>query len=91
VDDEAPWTLAKGKKDERLDTVLFTISRAIGVVSILISPFMPSSSEEIWKRLGSPEPFSSLRLSQAGNPDLIKPGQTVAKGSSLFPRYEEKT
>jgi methionyl-tRNA synthetase len=91
VDEEAPWTLAKEKKEERLDTVLFTISRSIGVISILICPFMPSSSEEIWKRLGSPEPFSSLRLPDAGNPDLIKPGQAVVKGSSLFPRYEEKT
>ncbi len=91
VDEEAPWTLAKEKNEERLDTVLFTICRSIGVVSVLLGPFMPSSSEEIWKRLGSPEPFSSLRLADAGNPDLIKPGQATVKGESLFPRYEEKS
>ena len=90
VDDEAPWTLAKEKKEERLDTVLFTISRSIGAVSILISPFMPESSEDIWRRMGSREPFSSLRLSSAKDKDLIKPGQTVVKGLSLFPRFEEK-
>jgi methionyl-tRNA synthetase len=91
VDDEAPWTLAKEKKEERLDTVLWTISRSIAVVSILVSPFMPESSEEIWLRMGSPEPFSSLRLSSAKDRDLIKPGQTVVKGLSLFPRFEEKS
>jgi methionyl-tRNA synthetase len=91
VDEEAPWTLAKEKKEERLDTVLFTISRSIGVVSILVHPFMPASSEEIWRRLGSQAPFSSLRLSDAGRPDLIMPGQIVVKGSGLFPRYEEKS
>ena len=91
VDDEAPWTLAKEKKDERLDTVLWTISRSIGVVSILISPFMPSSAEEIWRRLGSPKPFSSLRLADAGDPELISPGQASYKGTGLFPRYEEKS
>ena len=91
VDDEAPWTLAKEKNDERLDTVLWTISRSIGVVSILITPFMPASAEEIWRRLGSTKPFSSLRLADAGDPELIRPGQTTSKGASLFPRYEEKS
>jgi len=91
VDDEAPWTLAKEKKDERLDTVLWTLSRSLGAVSILISPFMPASAEEIWRRLGSPKPFSSLTLPDTGDPELIRPGQTAVKGSSLFPRYEEKS
>ncbi|HVY55786.1 MAG TPA: class I tRNA ligase family protein, partial [Thermodesulfobacteriota bacterium] len=91
VDDEAPWTLAKEKKDEKLDTVLWTISRSIGAVSILISPFMPASAEEIWRRLGSPKTFFSLRLSHSGDKELIKPGQISSKGSSLFPRYEEKS
>jgi len=91
VDDEAPWTLAKEKNDKRLDTVLWTICRSIGVVSILISPFMPASAEEIWRRLGSLKPFSSLRLHDAGDQDLIRAGQISSKGASLFPRYEEKS
>lgn len=91
VDEEAPWVLAKEKKEERLDTALWTVSRSIAVISILISPFMPVSSEEIWKRLGSQEPFNSLTLSSLKEGGLIKPGQAVSKGSSLFPRYEEKS
>ena len=91
VDDEAPWTLAKEKNDDRLNTVLWTITRSIGLVSLLIYPYMPASAEDIWRRLGSDKPLDSLKLDDAAAPALIKPGQTVAKGSSLFPRYEEKS
>jgi methionyl-tRNA synthetase len=91
VDEEAPWALAKEKNDERLDTVLWTVSYSVGVIAVLMSPFMPISSEEIWKRLGCVSRFHSVTLSGLKKGGLIKAGQTVTKGSSLFPRYEESS
>ena len=90
VDESAPWTLAKEKNEERLRTVLWTIVQAIGVVTILISPFMPESAEDIWKRLGSPDPINLKNLSDAKEWGLLKFGQKVEKGESLFPRFEDK-
>ncbi len=89
VDEEAPWVLAKEKKDEKLDTVLWTVAQSIGVISILIYPFMPQSAEEIWKRLGSSVSMASFNLDNARDWGFIEPGSGVEKGESLFPRYEE--
>ena len=89
VDESAPWTLAKEKNEERLGTVLWTIVQAIGVVTILIYPFMPESAEKIWKRLGCPQPINSKLLSDAKEWGIVKSGQTVEKGQSLFPRFEK--
>jgi len=90
VDESAPWTLAKEKNEERLCTVLWTITQAIGVITILIYPFMPESSGKIWERLGSSEALNSKLLSDAKDWGLVKSGQIVEKGQSLFPRFEEK-
>ncbi|MEE8298952.1 MAG: methionine--tRNA ligase [Thermodesulfobacteriota bacterium] len=89
VDESAPWTLAKEKNEERLGTVLWTIVQAIGVVTILIYPFMPESAEKIWERLGCPQPINSKLLSDAKEWGIVKSGQTVKKGQSLFPRFEK--
>lgn len=89
VDESAPWTLAKEKNEERLGTVLWTIVQAIGVVTILIYPFMPESAEKIWEKLGCPQPINSKLLSDAKEWGIVKSGQTVEKGQSLFPRFEK--
>ena len=90
VDESAPWTLAKEKNEDRLGTVLWTIVQAIGAVTILIYPFMPESAEKVWERLGSPDSLDSKQLSDAKEWGLIKPGQIVEKGESLFPRFDDK-
>lgn len=89
VDESAPWTLAKEKNEERLGTVLWTIVQAIGVVTILIYPFMPESAEKIWEKLGCPQPINSMLLSDAKEWGIVRSGQTVEKGQSLFPRFEK--
>ena len=57
---------------------------------ILIYPFMPASAEEIWKKLGSVDPINSKTLSDAKEWGIVKSGQIVEKGQSLFPRFEDK-
>ncbi len=89
VDDQAPWVLAKEKNEERLGTVLWSIVQSIGVVTILLYPYMPESAEELWRRLGASEPLSSVNLSQARDWGFIETGSKVEKGESLFPKYEE--
>lgn len=89
VDEQAPWVLAKEKNEERLSTVLWTIVQSIGVVSILIHPFMPESTQELWRRLGAKDSLDSIDLSRARDWGIIEPGFKVEKGTSLFPKYEE--
>jgi methionyl-tRNA synthetase len=89
VDESAPWSLAKTGKRERLGTVLWTLAESIRVLAILIYPFMPKSAEEIWKKLGSPQPLESQRLSHAKTWGEVKSGWQINRGESLFPRYKD--
>lgn len=52
IDREAPWTLAKQKKQGRLTEVLTALSKSLFYLTILINPFMPETSEKIWHTLG---------------------------------------
>ena len=60
VDNEAPWVLAKENNEERLNTVLWNIVQSLGVVTLLIYPFMPESARELWRKLGPDEPLESV-------------------------------
>ncbi|MER3446108.1 MAG: methionine--tRNA ligase [Candidatus Dadabacteria bacterium] len=90
IDESAPWGLQKAGKGERLNTVLWTLVESIRIIAILLYPFIPKSAEEIWKKIGSPEPIESQRLSYARQWGITKPGCPVEKGDGLFPRYEIK-
>ncbi|HLE24409.1 MAG TPA: methionine--tRNA ligase [Thermodesulfobacteriota bacterium] len=90
VDESAPWALEKAGKRERLDTVLWTLVESIRVITLLVYPFIPKSAEEIWERIGIPQPIESQPLSNAKNWGLLKPGLKILKGESLFPRYGVK-
>jgi methionyl-tRNA synthetase len=86
VDESAPWALAKGGKKERLDTVLWMLVESIRVIALLLYPFIPKSAEEIWKKIGSPNPIESQRFSDAKEWGITKPGWRIEKGAGLFPR-----
>ncbi len=89
VDESAPWTLAKENNTERLATVLWTIAQAIGVITILIYPFMPEAASKIWSRLGSTRALDSMNLTYAKEWGIVQSGQNVEKGESLFPRFDQ--
>ena len=53
IDETMPWVLAKDEKDKpRLDNVLHNLAEAIRIVSVLIEPFMHTTSGKIRKQLG---------------------------------------
>ena len=57
IDEKAPWVLAKTADTDadskaKLDTVLHNLAEAIRIISILIHPFMNTTSKEIRKQLG---------------------------------------
>jgi len=86
IDDMAPWALYKNGETDRLDTVLWTISESLRLISIVIYPFIPASSELLWSKLGMKSGLSSQVLPDAGKWGLITPGNNVSKGDNLFNR-----
>ncbi len=52
IDETMPWVLAKDEnKKNRLETVLYNLLESIRVCALLLSPFMPSTSENIIKQI----------------------------------------
>ena len=89
VDDMQPWTLAKNNETERLSTVLWVLAESIRVINILITPFMPETSNQILEKLnpGSeskdvPEYHDSKKWG------LVKAGSSISKGNNLFNRIQ---
>lgn len=86
IDATLPWVLAK-ESPERLKTVLYNLAEAILIGTTLISPFMPTKSEEVFKIFNS-----SIRsykdLSKFG---LLKNGHKISKENNiLFKRLDIK-
>ncbi|MDQ9892123.1 class I tRNA ligase family protein, partial [Acinetobacter baumannii] len=51
IDETTPWILAKDENSKaRLDVVMHNLSEALRIVSILIHPFMHTTSTEIRKQ-----------------------------------------
>lgn len=89
IDETMPWALAKEDSNkERLDNVLYNLAESIRLVSILITPFMPKTSAEIFKQLGiSDEKIRGWSGTKWG---LLNPGAKVIKAPPLFPRVDLK-
>jgi methionyl-tRNA synthetase len=84
VQDEAPWQLAKDPRQaEHLDEVLFTLAEGLRVVSVLLHPFMPTSTERLLGALGQEDLSPDrARLGAAGG------GARIGELGQLFPRVE---
>lgn len=87
IDETCPWLLAKEEeKQERLQTVLYNLLEVIRVTSVLLQPFMPSTSEKIQTQIQS----DVLSLKSLYSFDGIQEGSKVGIGSPLFERIDEK-
>jgi len=86
IDEKMPWALAKDEsKSAELDTVLRNLAEALRIVSVLIIPFMHTTSERMREQLG-------LADREAVWEDAFEfyqmDGVKVAKGDMLFPRLD---
>ncbi|MDI6689474.1 MAG: methionine--tRNA ligase [Actinomycetota bacterium] len=89
IDEVAPWSLAKKEEQrERLDMVLYTALEGLRIVALLIRPFMPSTSKELWNQLSIEEKLETQRFPRALEWGLLKPGIEVKRGKPLFPRIK---
>ena len=86
IDENTPWILAKNEADKpRLDTVLHNLAETLRSVSILIYPFMHSTSNEIRKQLGLW--YADVAWEDAFTFNMMQ-GEQVKKGEPIFPRLD---
>jgi methionyl-tRNA synthetase len=90
VTEQEPWVVAKDESQkERLATILYTICESLRAIAVLYQPIMPKSMTQLWSEIGAVE--SGLKQNFAGvqNWGQLKPGVTITKGETMFPRIEE--
>ena len=86
IDEKAPWVLAKDEaKKAELDTVMHNLAEAIRIISVLIYPFMHTTSKEIRKQMGLW--YADVVWEDAFTFDMIN-GEEVKKGNPIFPRLD---
>jgi methionyl-tRNA synthetase len=99
IDESQPWQLAKGLQTDpaqkpKLDSVLYNLMESLRLISIAISPFMPTMANQLRGKLSLP-PIDSQdhqnRWLEQINWGGTMSGTKVEKGAALFQRIEIKT
>lgn len=90
IDEKAPWAMGPDKREE-LAAVLVECVQALRALAVLLHPFMPEKSQEIWSRLGEGENVATsgprwIKSLLEGRFPEFSPGQRASKGDPLFMR-----
>ncbi|MBU1162999.1 MAG: methionine--tRNA ligase [Proteobacteria bacterium] len=87
VDTTAPWELAKKKSSRKqLEAVIYNLLEGLRVISGLIYPVMPDTSETMQKHLGINPDENYYKLEILKKWGTIKSGSKLPKLVTLFPR-----
>jgi methionyl-tRNA synthetase len=89
IDSMAPWVLAKSDR-ERLSAVMFHLLESLKIISVLLWPFMPETSEKIQHFLGVSKRGRDLTLKDIREWGKEKTVVSISKVPHLFPRIEVK-
>jgi len=88
--DNEPWKLARDESQKkRLGRILYQAAAALRVISYLLFPVIPVSSEKIWDFLGEEKSIEDESLSELKFKNL-KLGQAMKEPKPLFPRVALK-
>jgi len=83
LEDNEPWKMEPG---DALNTVMGDALEALRIVTILANPALPTTTQEIWNRIGLTGNITDLRIHADTKWGQYTGGTTVVKGQPLFPR-----
>ena len=83
LEQHEPWKMQPGAE---VDAVMGDALEALRIVVILANPALPTTTQEIWRRIGLPGRIDQRRVGVDTAWGLYPGGLTVEKGEPLFPR-----
>ena len=87
IDETAPWLLAKDEaKRGRLAAVLYNLLETVRICTVLLTPFMPASCDNIFGQIGATA--CERTWDSAAVFGALHDGVTVTKGEAVFPRID---
>ena len=91
IDETMPWKLAKDEtQKQNLSNVLYNLAESLRIISILISPYMPTTAKKIHEQLKISTLFEEIKLEDAEIFGKLEKNHEVGKPEQLFPRIEIK-
>jgi methionyl-tRNA synthetase len=83
LEDNEPWKMEPG---DAVNTVMGDALEALRIVTILANPALPTTTQEIWNRIGLTGNITDLRIEKDTKWGQYTGGTQVVKGQPLFPR-----
>jgi methionyl-tRNA synthetase len=87
IDTEAPWKLAK-ENPGRLPTVLHNVWNGVRIATLLLYPFMPGKTAQVWKALGIGKAIEKASFGEEKKFYHAGDLGTIEKVAPIFPRIE---
>ena len=80
INDNKPWELAKTNK-KQLEVVMYNLAESLRILSIVLEPFIPDTTNKIRKSLSlkKKETFKDLKFGLLGNNKVKKDGHLFTK------------
>ena len=85
IDETTPWILAKEENKDRLKKVMYNLLESIRIGAVLLSPFLPETSEKIFSQLNT-DLTSYDSIQEFGQ---LKVGNSLNDPEPLFKRIEK--
>jgi methionyl-tRNA synthetase len=86
--DQAPWKSRKDNPDKCAATIYVSLETA-RTLAVLIRPFMPFTSDKIWRMLNLEEDICKIPWPEAGKPAL-KENSVLGEAVILFEKIEDE-
>jgi methionyl-tRNA synthetase len=85
VEESKPWALAKDPgQAARLDSVLYNLAESVRLISVLVTPFVPTTAEQIRTQLGVAEKLTVFAEEIVWG--RLAPGTKIGQIAPLFPK-----
>jgi methionyl-tRNA synthetase len=88
IEDRKPWLLHRGNRNDELDDVLYELCEGLRWLAILLHPFMPERTLQMWDQLGSPGRIDADWSSSLAAWGAFPPSTRTAPGAPLFPKID---
>lgn len=89
IEETAPWALAKDpEKKDRLGTVLYSMTEALRICTVLCTHFMPGLPAKVWAQLGIGDKPEVHLWDSAHVWGSLPFGGKIHRGEPIFPRID---
>ncbi len=95
IDESAPWSLYKQKKQAEVELVLYSVTESIRLSAYLLAPIIPNLSNDIYQQLGFEIDFNDLTRGdrliiyhQQAKWGYLSANQNLGKSRPIFSKLE---